>query len=153
MIYDAPRRVRSAALSRRHAKSASRCSAILSLESRYFEVPCPFDLRLAFAWDKIGKPALRNVLGQKSPVRANKLEALLHVTNEAEWRHTDRPTIQLSLPNVFIADEPAYLAQVAPFMHYRAEPWPAPSSANAIPSTSGPGHSCGRSNGMTPRRS
>ena len=124
VIYDAPVRVRSAEINRRHAKSASRCPAIIGLESRYFEVACPFDLRLAFVRDKEGKPALRNVLGQRSPVRPSKLENLLHVTSEAEWRHADRPTIQLSLPYVFIADEPVYLSQVAPFMHYRAEPWP-----------------------------
>ena len=76
VIYDAPRRVRSVAPSRRHAKSASRCPAIIGLESRYFEVPCPFDLHLAFVQDKQGKPALRNVLGQKSSVRPKKLEAL-----------------------------------------------------------------------------
>ena len=68
VIYDAPARVRSAPPSRRHAKSASRCPAIVGLESRYFEVKCPFDLRLAFVRDKDGKPALRNVLGQRSPV-------------------------------------------------------------------------------------
>ena len=51
VIYDAPARVRSAEPSRRHAKSASRCPAILGLESRYFEVKCPFDLHLAFARD------------------------------------------------------------------------------------------------------
>ena len=25
---------------------------------------------------------------------------------------------------VFVADEPVYISQVAPFTHYRAEPWP-----------------------------
>ena len=124
VIYDAPARVRSVEMNRRHAKSASRCPAIRGLESRYFEVKCPFDLHLAFVRDKNRKPALRNVLGRKSPVRPNKLDSLLHVTNEAEWRHSDRPTIQLSLPYVFIADEPVYLSQIAPFMHYRADPWP-----------------------------
>lgn len=124
VIYEAPSRVRSEQPSRRHAKSASRCPAILGLESRYFEVQCPFDLHLAFVRDKDGNPALRNALGAKSPIRANKLARLLHVTSEAEWRYPDRPTIQMSLPYVFIADEPVYLSQVAPFMHYRAEPWP-----------------------------
>lgn len=124
VIYDAPARVHSVEPSRRHAKSASRCPAILGLESRYFEVKCPFDLRLAFDRDKDGKPGLRNLLGTRSAVRPNKLASLVHVTNEAEWRHAERPTIQLSLPYVFIADEPVYLSQVAPFMHYRAEPWP-----------------------------
>ena len=112
VIYDAPRRVRSAVVSRRHAKSASRCPAIIGLESRYFEVPCPFDLHLAFVRDKEGKPVLRNALGPKAPVRRKKLEALLHVTSEAEWRYPDRPTIQMRLPYVFIADEPVYMSQV-----------------------------------------
>ena len=124
VIYEAPSRVRSVRPSRRHAKSASRCPAILGLESRYFEVKCPFDLHLAFTRDKEGKPGLRNLLGTKSPVRANKLASLLHVVGEAEWRYPDRPTIQMSLPYVFVADEPVYMSQIAPFMHYRAEPWP-----------------------------
>ena len=124
VIYDAPARVRSAKVSRRHAKSASRCPAILNLESRYVEVKCPFDLHLAFIRDENGNPGLRSLLGQRSAVRAKKLASLLSVTNENEWRYPDRPTIQLSLPYLFVADEPVYLSQVAPFMHYRAEPWP-----------------------------
>ncbi|MYF08105.1 MAG: hypothetical protein F4092_16060 [Rhodospirillaceae bacterium] len=124
VIFDTPARVRSAEPSRRHAKSASRCPAILGLESRYFEVKCPFDLHLAFARDKEDKPGRRNRLGTRTPVHPNKLASLVHVANEAEWRHPRRPTIQLSLPSVFVADEPVYLSQVAPFMHYRDEPRP-----------------------------
>ena len=56
VIYDAPTRVRSAAINRSHAKSASRCPAIINLESRYFEVRCPFDLHLEFARDSDGRP-------------------------------------------------------------------------------------------------
>ncbi len=124
VIYEAPVRVHSVDTRKKHAKSAARCPAILNLESRLFEVKCPFDLRLGFARDKEGKPVLRNLLGANSPVRAKKLATVLHVTDEREWRYPDRPTIQLSLPYVFIADEPVYMAQVAPFMHYRADPWP-----------------------------
>ena len=124
VIYDAPTRVRSAEISRRHAKSASRCPAIINLESRYFEVKCPFDLHLAFVRDSEGRPNLRNLLGHQSPVRSTKLASLIQITNEAEWRYADRPTLQMVLPYVFIADEPVYLSQIAPFMHYRAEPWP-----------------------------
>ncbi|MEM8698847.1 MAG: hypothetical protein AAGF44_06720, partial [Pseudomonadota bacterium] len=28
------------------------------------------------------------------------------------------------LPYLFIADEPVYMSQVAPFLHYRPDPWP-----------------------------
>ncbi len=123
-IYEAPRRVRSAEMSRTHAKSASRCPAILNLESRHVEVSCPFDLHLAFIRDREGRAGLRNLAGPASPVRANRLSDVIHLVNEAEWRYPDRPTVQMSLPYVFIADEPVYLSQLPPFQHYRSDPWP-----------------------------
>lgn len=124
VIYDPPERVRSVDTRRTHAKSASRCPAVINLESRYFVVKCPFDLHLGFARDKDGKAGVRNLLGAQSPVRPAKLNNLITVTNESEWRYPDRPTIQISLPYLFVADEPVYLSQVPPFLHYRAEPWP-----------------------------
>ena len=48
----------------------------------------------------------------------------MHLIDEVEWRYKDRPTIQLSLPYIFIADEPVYLTQLAPFMHYSRQPMP-----------------------------
>ncbi|MEO1494385.1 MAG: hypothetical protein AAFV19_19745 [Pseudomonadota bacterium] len=124
IIYDAPERLRSAEMNKQHAKSASRCPAVINLESRYFAVKCPFDLHLKFVRDDKGKPGLRNMLSDASPVRAKKLGEALHVTAEKEWRYPDRPTIQLKLPYLFLADEPVYMSQVAPFLHYRPDPLP-----------------------------
>lgn len=124
IVFDPPERVRSVEMSKQHAKSASRCPAVINLESRYFVIKCPFDLHLKFGRDKNGKPGVRNMLGEKSPVRGSKLERQLHMVPEVEWRYKDRPTIQLSLPYIFLADEPVYMSQVAPFMHYRKEPLP-----------------------------
>jgi hypothetical protein len=111
-------------LNRRHAKSASRCPAVINLESRHFLVRCPFDIHIGFARDDKGKPVLRNLAGEASAIRASKLGEKLHLTNEPEWRHPGVPTIQLSLPYLFVADEPVYLSQVAPFMHYAPDPLP-----------------------------
>ncbi len=124
IIYYPPERVRSVDLNRKHAKSASRCPAVINLESRYFVIRCPFDINIAFTRDDKGKPMLRNLSGEASAIRASKLGEKLHITNEVEWRRPEVPTIQLSLPYVFIADEPVYLSQVAPFMHYTREPLP-----------------------------
>ncbi len=124
VVFQPPERVRSVEMSKSHAKSASRCPAVINLESRYFVIKCPFDLHLQFVRSPEGKPLVRNALGEKSPVRSKKLAEHLHVVGEAEWRYKDRPTIQISLPYVFVADEPVYLSQVAPFMHYRADPLP-----------------------------
>jgi len=124
IIYAPPERVRSVDQNKSHAKSASRCPAVINLESRYFVVRCPYDLNLAFVRDKDGRAGLRNLNGDKSAVRANKLREKLHITNEKEWRNAGVPTLQLELPYVFIADEPVYLSQVAPFMHYAKTPMP-----------------------------
>lgn len=124
VVYPPPARVRSADMDRNHAKSASRCPAILNLESRYIEVKCPFDLQLSFVRDKDGRPGLRNVLGSASPVRGKKLKELLYLVDESEWRYPNRPTVQLQLPYVFLSDEPVYLCQTPPFLHYREIPWP-----------------------------
>lgn len=124
IVYFPPERVRSVDLNRKHAKSASRCPAVINLESRYFVIRCPFDLNIGFARDEKGKPVLRNLAGEMSPIRASKLGEKLHITNEVEWRRPEVPTIQLSLPYVFIADEPVYMSQVAPFMHYSRDPLP-----------------------------
>lgn len=124
VIYDAPTRVRSAEQNRNHAKSASRCPAVINLESRYFQINCPFDLHLGFDRDEKGKPFLRNLFGDATPVRRSKLNSLLSVTSESEWRYPDRPTIQVTLPYVMIADEPVYMTQVPPFFHYNPDPWP-----------------------------
>ena len=133
VIYDAPERMRPERAESRHAKSAARCPAVINLESRYCEIACPFDLHLAFVRSESGKPGLRNLAGAKSSVRPNKLGRLIHVVEESEWRRADRPTIQMRLPYIFVADEPVYMSQVAPFLHYRADPWPGTIFGGRVP--------------------
>ena len=124
VIFDAPKRVRSVEANRVHAKSASRCPAVVNMESRYFEVKCPYDIQLQFVRDEKGKAQLKNLLGNDTPVRPKKLWELVHLVSESEWRYKDRPTLQLNLPYIFISDDTVYLTQVAPFMHYSAYPLP-----------------------------
>ena len=57
-------------------------------------------------------------------VRPAKLGEALTLVNEAEWRYPDRPTVQLNLPYVFIADEMVYITQLDAFAHYRRQPLP-----------------------------
>ena len=119
LLYAPPERVSFRDVSRKHGKSASRCPAVVQLESRYFLVRCPFDIHVGFKRDDKGKACLVNRSGAGSSIRANKLGEVLTLVNEAEWRYPDRPTIQLALPYCFIADETAYISQVSPFMHYQ----------------------------------
>lgn len=124
VLYDPPERLSFRQTNRSHAKSAGRCPAVIQLESRYFMVKCPFDLHIGFQRDGKGKPQLINRMGAASPVRSSKLNEVLTLVNEAEWRYPDRPTLQLSLPYCFIADEMCYLTQLGTFAHYRKDPLP-----------------------------
>lgn len=124
VIFHDPERLRSADVNRSHAKSASRCPAVISLESRYFVIRCPLDISLGFHRNNDGKPMLKNLLGDSSPVRPKGFDRYLTMNKEAEWRYPDRPTIQITTPYVFISDEPVYINQLPPFMHYLEDPWP-----------------------------
>ena len=122
VLYDPPERVQIRPPNKAHAKSASRCPAVIQLESRYFMVKCPFDLHIGFQRDDKGKAVLVNRAGAASPIRSSKLNEVLTLVTEAEWRFPDRPTVQLHLPYYFIADEMVYLTQLAAFAHYRPDP-------------------------------
>jgi hypothetical protein len=124
VLYDDPERFRSADMDSRHAKSASRCPAVMNLESRYFVIKCPVSIHLGFERDASGVPCLKNKLGEKSPVRKNRLAELVKLVAEPEWRYKDRPTIQIKTPYLFICDEPVFISQLPPFMHYLQAPWP-----------------------------
>ncbi len=124
ILYDPPERLMFRQMNRAHAKSAARCPAVIQMESRYFVVRCPFDLHIGLGKDDKGKPVLINRAGVASPVRGSKLGQVLTLVNEPEWRYPDRPTVQLSLPYCFIADEPVYITQLGTFAHYRRDPLP-----------------------------
>ncbi|MGL4319459.1 MAG: hypothetical protein ACRCS3_01215 [Paracoccaceae bacterium] len=124
ILFDPPERVSFRQTNKAHAKSASRCPAVIQMESRYFMVKCPFDIHVGFQRDKDGKGQLVNRAGPASPIRGNKLGEVLTLVSEAEWRYPDRPTIQLVLPYCFIADEMVYMTQLGTFAHYRADPLP-----------------------------
>lgn len=124
VLYDAPERLMFRQTNKAHAKSASRCPAVIQMESRYFVIKCPIDLHIGFARDKEGKAHLVNRAGIASPVRGSKLGEMITLVNEVEWRFADRPTVQMILPYCFITDETVYMTQLGTFAHYRKDPLP-----------------------------
>ena len=124
VMYGPPERLRFRDTNRSHAKSAARCPAVVQMESRFFVVRCPFDLNIGFGRDDKGRAHLISRAGAAGAVRSNKLGQIITLVNEAEWRFPDRPTIQLSLPYCFVAEETCYLTQLDAFAHYRPVPLP-----------------------------
>lgn len=133
VIFSPPERVSFRPPNRAHAKSAARCPAVINLESRYFLIRCPIDLHVGFGRSEQGKPHLVNRAGTASPVRRGKLADAVTLVPEEEWRYPDRPILQLKLPYIFVADEPAFLSQIDSFAHYRPQPLPGTIVAGRFP--------------------
>jgi hypothetical protein len=100
------------------------CPAVIEHEARLYEVVCPIDVTLGFKRDDKGAPVLVNLDGDKATVRGKHLNQMLAIVPEREWRHPNRPMIQIITPFVLVADEPVYAMQVPPFTAYQPEPWP-----------------------------
>lgn len=123
-IWEEPRRKKPSDPSPTHAKSVTLCPSVRDHEARTFEVPCPIDVRLAFRKDEKGQPALSNLDGDMSAIRGKHLNQMLAIVAPREWRHPNRPVIQLMTPYVFLSDEPVWMTQIEPIGRYRADPWP-----------------------------
>ncbi len=141
VIYPEPERFRVQDTRKTHAKSASRCPAMIGLESRYVVVRSPFDISIQFVRDKDGKGGLKNIASDSSAMRSNRLAEILTLVNEREWRFADRPTLQIKLPYIFMADEPCYITQIPPFFHYKDKNhWPGTLFAGRFPIDVWPRH-------------
>lgn len=133
VIYYPPERVKSAPAENVHAKSAALCPATIAMDAQNFEVKCPVDINLAFVRGEKNIPALRNLSGNQSTIRNNKLNSMITLVSESEWRYKDRPIIQLILPYVFLADTPVYINQTSAFMHYYKTPLPGTTFCGRFP--------------------
>lgn len=119
-IWSAPERVGREEATARHAKSVAKCPAVIDHEARLYAVPSPVDLHLRFVVDEKTKEAkLSCPAGDRSSLRTNHIGKLLSLVSRKEWRHAERPVLQLMTPYHFIADEPVYMTQLPAFNHFR----------------------------------
>ena len=132
-IWDAPRQFARGDPASQHAKSVQMCPAVMDFEARIFEVPCPLDLHLKFHHDEQGQPQLVNAAGAQSAIRNRHLREMVSVMNRAEWRHPDRPVLQLVTPYTFVADEPVYMTQTPPYLAWRTPPLPGVTIGGRLP--------------------
>jgi hypothetical protein len=123
-IWEAPKKFGRDEPGSAHAKSVRYCPAVLDHEARMFEVPCPIDAEIAFRLDDKGEPRLINAAGDQSAIRSKHLGQMVMLVSRKEWRHPDRPVVQIITPYHFLADEKVYMTQMPPFAHYRAQQWP-----------------------------
>lgn len=106
------------------SKSVGHCPAAIDFDRRHFVIPSPLDLTVRFVRQPNGQLSLQDADGENSAVRPNNLRELLFMHPQNEWRHPDRPVIQMVSPYIFIADDPCYIVQTAPYLHYFSEQRP-----------------------------
>ena len=120
-IWQAPQRLsRSDEPRPKHAKAVAFCPAVVDHESRIFEVTCPIDVQLRIRIDeKTKRPTVGSTAGDMATIRPKALSQMIYLVAAKEWRHSDRPILQLTTPYLFLADEPVYMTQLPPFAHFQ----------------------------------
>lgn len=121
-IYNSPKPVslqRQKPLSHMAVQS---CPAVNQLESRYFEVTCPFDLRLRC--EKNNEAFEIYSVPDGTRVDEELIKQNLNLMPKDSWRSEDKPVIQIECPYAFIADEEVFLTQLPPFLSFNSSYWP-----------------------------
>jgi hypothetical protein len=118
IIWDDPAPYRRDEPKPNSAKSVVFCPAVVDFDARHFVVRCPVDLHLKFRQDDKGELQLANAAGEQSTIRSKHLNQMVTVVRRPEWRHPNRPIIQVMTPYLFVADEPVYINQLPPFMDF-----------------------------------
>ncbi|MEM8837917.1 MAG: hypothetical protein AAGE89_07480 [Pseudomonadota bacterium] len=118
VIFYPPERLKVEQHGTPHGKSVARCPAILGLEARHFIIRSPFDLNLRFGRTKEGKAVVQNAAGNQSALRPEAFKRRVRLQSEAEWRKPGCPVLQVTLPYIFIADEPVWISQLPAFAHW-----------------------------------
>jgi len=128
-IYGSPRPISRRSAANPHVDNASPkgvnyCPAIIDVESKTFEVPCPVDLKLALRKDEKGQLRVINIAGPDSTINRQAADQMVHLIGPNRWRTPNRPIIQIGAPYRFITDEPVWMTQIPPYNHFREPQWP-----------------------------
>jgi hypothetical protein len=116
IIWDSPRPLRSE--SKNSApKSVAQCPSVLDFDRRHFVINCPIDVHLRLNLTPTNMD-VTNMLADKSPMRPESLQRWLVFQPRHEWRDPQRPVLQMLTSYVFVSDDPVYVNQYPPILHY-----------------------------------
>ncbi|GAB3161715.1 hypothetical protein GCM10027059_12650 [Myceligenerans halotolerans] len=95
------------------------CPASRDFSKSLYTLRSPFDLHLLC---ELTDDGCTISVGEKSSIRAEKLAPLLKVHPRAEWRHPDRPLMQVMLNYYFISDDDVAVQYLSPLATTYFEP-------------------------------
>ncbi len=116
IIWDTPRPVRIESQSG-DPRSVGACPSVLDFDRRHFVINCPIDVHLRLKLTPSGMD-VTNMLADKSPIRAEALQQWIVFQPRHEWRNPQHPVLQMLTAYVFVTDDPLYINQYPPILHY-----------------------------------
>lgn len=122
IIWDSPRPVRIESQSS-DPRSVGQCPSALDFDRRHFAINCPIDVHLRLNLTGGGMD-ITNLLENKSPIRSDALQRWIVFQPRHEWRHPQRPVLQMLTSYVFVSDDPVYINQYPPVLHYLGDTRP-----------------------------
>jgi hypothetical protein len=122
VIWDTPKPVRMESQST-DPRSVGQCPSVLDFDRRHFVVNSPIDVHLRLKLTAAGMD-ITNVLADKSPIRSDALQRWIVFQPRHEWRDPQRPVLQMLTAYVFVSDDPVYINQYPPILHYVGEKRP-----------------------------
>lgn len=122
IIWDTPKLVRIESQSS-DPRSVGQCPSALDFDRRHFVINCPIDVHLRMNLTNTGMD-ITNVLADKSPIRSEALQRRVVFQPRHEWRNPQQPVLQMLTPYVFVSDDPVYINQYPPILHYAGDTRP-----------------------------
>jgi hypothetical protein len=122
VIWDSPKAVRIESQST-DPRSVGQCPSVLDFDRRHYSVNCPIDVHLRLNLTAASMD-ITNVLADKSPIRSDALQRRVVFQPRHEWRHPQRPVLQMLTPYVCVSDDPVYINQYPPFLNYTGDTRP-----------------------------
>ena len=124
MIWDTPVPISRDLPKPQTSKSVQTCPAVIQYDHLNYVINCPVNLHLRMVKTPEGLLQLQNVSGPMSDMRQTGFQKLIVMSPQSEWRHPMRPILQLATPFIFVSDDPVYVNQFPPFLHYPKNAWP-----------------------------
>jgi|APCry1669189733_1035249.scaffolds.fasta_scaffold12316_1 hypothetical protein len=107
------------------SKSVQVCPAAVDFDARYYVLKCPIDLHIHLVTDHINKTYRVEFIQEQQISTANEfLKHCIKILPISEWKHPDRPVLQILTPYTFLSDDCVYINQSPPFMDYFFERLP-----------------------------
>ncbi|MGX7894617.1 hypothetical protein [Tsuneonella sp. HG222] len=131
IIWDTPKQVRTHSQSA-DPRSVGQCPSVIDFDRRHWVINCPIDVHLRLQLTPHDMN-ITNLLADKSPIRSEALQKRIVFQPRHEWRHPDRPVLQMLTPFTFVTDDPLFVNQTPPILHYLGDTRPGTQISGRFP--------------------